>query len=435
VHLIVAGLNHKTAPVEIRERCAFSAARMAEIYAALRHSDAVDSAVQLVTCNRTEVYAAAADPDAGYAALEDMLHACSGIERNGFSRYLYRHAQRQAVAHLFSVAAGLDSMILGEQQILGQVKEAYRMALEHGAVGGLLSQLFQAALHAGKKVHTRTGIGRYPVSISSAAVEMCRDIFGSLDHKQVLVVGAGETAELAIRHLMSSGVRTVIVANRSFEHACRLAAAIGGTAVHFDRLPGELAGADIVISCTAAPHAVIREDNCGAVLRGRAAAEIVIIDVAVPRDVEPCLGAIENVFLYDVDDLQGVVDRNFKERLHAAHAARGIIDLEARRFADRLAAMPLGPVINELKRRAGDIRERELSRVLGKLGDLSPAQQAAVSALSRALVNKLLHAPIAKMKEKCIASQGHVYADVIAELFDLQPYANRPQHTPRDQGK
>jgi glutamyl-tRNA reductase len=420
MHLIVTGLNHKTAPLEVREKCAFSTMQMRDIYRALNNSDCIDGAVLLITCNRTEVYAAAKDIAEGFAVLENMLEAHAGIDRCVFNASLYRYAQHQTVAHLFSVAAGLDSMILGEQEILGQIKEAYRMACDAQAEDSLLNILFQTAVHVGKKVRTETGISRYPVSVSSAAVELCREIFKTLDRKKVLVVGAGDTGSRTVRNLMDSGVKSVIVSNRSYDHAVQMAAGVAGRAVHFDRIADELVGADIVISCTAAPHPVIRRDNCGESLHARNGRELVLIDIAVPRDIEPQLADINGVFLYDIDDLQNVVEKNYKERLQAAHKSRGIIEQEAGRFSEKLASFPLVPVIFSLKQYAEAIKQDELAKALSKLSAVTERDRAVIAAMAQGIVNKLLHTPIAALKEKSVNNQGHLYADMVKDLFDLQ---------------
>lgn len=420
MHLIVTGLNHKTAPLEVREKFAFSTMQVRDIYRELKNCSCIDGAVLLVTCNRTELYAAAKDISEGFAVLENMLEVHAGIARCVFNASLYRYSHHQTVAHLFTVAAGLDSMILGEQEILGQIKEAYRMACDAQAQDSLLNILFQTAVHVGKKVRTETGISRYPVSVSSAAVELCREIFETLDSKKVLVVGAGDTGSLTVRNLMDSGVKSVIVSNRSYEHAVQMAASVAGRAVHFDCIAEELAGADIVISCTAAPHPVVRADNCGESLLARNGREIVLIDIAVPRDIEPQLADISGVFLYDIDDLQNVVEKNYKERLHAAHKSRSIIEQEALRFNEKLASFPLAPVIFSLKQYAESIRQDELAKALNKLTDITERDRSVIVSMAQGIVNKLLHTPIAVLKEKSVNNQGHLYADMVKDLFDLQ---------------
>jgi glutamyl-tRNA reductase len=435
MHLIVAGLNHKTAPLDIREKCAFTKIQVRDIYRELKTSDSIDGAVLLVTCNRTEIYAAAKDIPEGFDVLIKLLQPHAESDRACFSQYIYQYAHHQTVAHLFAVTAGLDSMILGEQEILGQIRDAYQTAVDAQAEDSLLNMLFQAALHTGKKVRAETGINRYPVSVSSAAVELCREIFGTLDATQVLVVGAGDSGGLTVKHLIDNGVRSVIVSNRSYDHALEMALAVGGRAVHFDGIADELANADIVISCTAAPHPVIRSDNCGETLQARKGREIVMIDIAVPRDIAPELADIRGVFLYDIDDLQNVVEKNYKERLQAAHKARSIIEQDALKFTEKLASFPLVPVIQSLKHYAEGVTEAELAKALAKLTGMSEREQSVISSLAHGLVNKLLHAPIAKMKEKSINNQGHLYVDVIQDLFDLQIDEHNVQTKARNKRK
>jgi glutamyl-tRNA reductase len=419
MYIILAGLNHKTAPLDIREKCAFSKIRLKEIYQELMLSDIIEGSVLLVTCNRTEIYATTQDISYGLSFLEQVLRRYSGSAKEGFAQYTYQHFSHHAICHLFSVASGLDSMILGEHQILGQIKEAYQTAAEIKASDSILNGLFQTALHVGKKARTDTGINRYPVSVSSAAVELCMEIFKTLSNKEVLVLGAGDTGDLTIKHLLSQGVKSVIVSNRSYDRAVEMALMVSGRAVHFDSIADELPSADIVISCTAAPHHVIRKDNCAEALKSRNGREIVMIDIAVPRDIEPELIDIKGVFLYDIDDLQNVVETNYKERLKAAHKAREIINQETSRFTERLAAISLVPVIKSLKKHAEDVKKDELRKALNKLGNISEHQENIISALAHSIINKLLHSPFSKLKEKAVDDQKHLYADVVRDLFDL----------------
>ena len=420
MYIILAGLSHKTAPVDIREKCAFSKMKLRKIYQELNESDIIEGAIILVTCNRTEIYATTHDVRYGLAALESALQSHSGIEKAGFSQYTYQHFSHHAISRLFAVTSGLDSMILGEQQILGQIKDAYQTAVAAGASDSLLNILFQKALHVGKKVRTNTGINRYPVSVSSAAVEMCREIFSSLSNKKVLVVGAGDMSELVVQHLMSNGVKTVIVSNRSYENAVKTAAAVNGKAVHFESMAEELYHADIVISCTAAPHFVIQSDNCRETLVSRNNREIVMIDIAVPRDIDPELQEINNVFLYDIDDLQNVVEANHKERLKAAHKARDIIEDETSRFTERMATLSFVPVIKSLQQFAENVKQEELRKALNRFGSISEREETIINSLAHGVINKLLHSPFTKLKEKAVDDQGYLYADVVMDLFGLE---------------
>ncbi len=432
MHLITAGLNHKTAPIGIRETCAFSKGQQRDIYRNLKASPELAGAVLVITCNRTEVYASAHDESRGFAVLEQLLETYSGIRPEEFHQYIYKYTGQQAAAHLFSVASGLDSMILGEQQILGQIKDAYAAAAELDTTDGLLNMLFQAALHTGKQVRTQTGIGRYPVSVSSAAVELCREIFGSLDDRQVLVVGAGDMAALALQNLMASGVRSVIVSNRCYERAFGLAGSVGGRALHLEAIPAELSRADIVIACTAAPHAVIHGERSRAALQEREGREIVLIDIAVPRDIDPELGRIPGVFLYDIDDLQNVIDKSYRERLRAAHQARGIIEKESRLFMKKMTALPVVPVIFALKQQAEQIKREELEQALAKLGAISEHDRQTIAGLAQAIVGRLLHEPVTRIKSTASEDRGSEYARLIAELFNLSLDDDDADHTARN---
>jgi len=431
MHLIVTGLNHKTTPLEIREQCAFSAVQVRQLYRELKTYPCLTGAMLLVTCNRTEVYAAVTNPDEGFALIEQLIAQHAKINHQVLRSMLYRYIDHQTVVHLFTVAAGLDSMVLGEQEILSQVKDAYRRAQEAAAVDRFMNSLVQTALHVGKKVRSETGISRYPVSVSAAAIELCREIFTSLDGKKVLVVGAGDAGRRAVTALMQSGAVSVIVSNRSYDHAVHMAAAVGGTAVHFDALAEELATADIVISCTAAPHMVIRDDNCGAVLRNRCGREIVMIDIAVPRDIDPQLAALPGVSLYDIDDLQNVVARHHKERLRAAHNARAILEREALRFAEKMSSQPVVPVIAALKKYAHAIADDELNKALHRLTGATDSQKRAeiVTSLAHSIANRLVHVPITRLKEKSLSGQAHAYAAMVHELFEVHndDHAQPPQ--------
>ncbi|MCX8045214.1 MAG: glutamyl-tRNA reductase [Desulfobacterota bacterium] len=436
MHLIVAGLNHKTAPLELRERCAFSTAHLKTIYRELQHHEELCGAMVLVTCNRTECYASVRDPYSGFALLERMLSVHAGIESHVLATHLYRFTELRAVAHLFSVAAGLDSMILGEQEILGQVKHAYRIAGEAHMLDSLLNMFVQTALHVGKKVRAVTGIARYPVSVSAAAVTLCRNILTTLSGKHVLVVGAGDAGSRAVAALMQNGASSVIVSNRSFDHAQRMAAMVGGRAVHFDAVGDEIAAADIVISCTAAPHQVIRVDNCGDALRRRHGKEIVMIDIAVPRDIDPELGQIPGVFLYDIDDLQNVVAQHQKERLLAAHHARTMLECETLKFAQKLSSLPLVSAIAALQQYADRIAHDELEKALRRLdgGSDHVTVKAVLASLAHSIARRFVHTPITRLKERALSRQVHEDIDIINDLFrlDLQRSETDAAHQARN---
>lgn len=420
MYILLTGLNHRTAAVQIREKLAFSNPVPEDIYRHLTSHKEIFGAVVLSTCNRTEIYVTVKDVEEGKRVLEDFMARCAGMEVAELRQYLYQPSCYEAIGHLFRVAAGLDSMVLGETQILGQVKDAYLRAIEVGASDGVLNTLFQKALHAGKRVRTDTGLDRHAVSISYAAVEMARNIFGSLEQKTVLVIGAGEMSELTARYLVDNGVSTVMVSNRSYERAVCLAERINGKAVYFDELPNWLPGADIVISCTAATHYVIRYEAVKEILLRRGGRKIFMIDIAVPRDIDPRVGEIEGVYLYDIDDLQNVVDSNLLERKKAARKGEMILQEELNEFNDWLSTLYVVPVIKALKQKGEAIRRAEVTRALNRLGNVSPRQEKIVNALASSIVNQLLHFPVVNLKEMGLTNQGHLYAEVAKHLFQLE---------------
>ncbi|RDV83007.1 glutamyl-tRNA reductase [Ammonifex thiophilus] len=418
--LIVVGLNHRTAPVQVRERFSFTPTQARELLVELKRRSGVEAVVLLSTCNRTEFYLLLSKEVARTAVIE-VISRRAGVEfETGLKPYLYAHTERNCVKHLFRVASGLDSMVLGETQILGQVRDAYHLALEVGATESYFNALFQQALAVGKRVRVETGIDRNAVSVSSAAVELVRQALGSLAERTVLIVGAGKMGELTVKHLVANGVAGVIVSNRSFDHARELAARFGGRAVRFDELYEQMLDADIVISCTAATHYVIHAGAVAEVMRRRGGRKLFLIDIAVPRDVDPEVGKLPGVTLYDIDALSKVVDENYAARRQAAVQAEAIIEEEVDKFLRRQAERAVVPVIAALKERGEEIKQRELKRALNRLGPLTPQQQKAVLSLANSLVNQLLHDPIVRLKELALTTRGHVYAETLQELFNLE---------------
>lgn len=420
MYVLVAGVNHRTAPVEIREKFSISGPALQDAYASLKECSGVEGSIILHTCNRTEVYATTRNIEAGTKELERFLRQYSGLGYHELRNYLYQPNCHDAILHLFRVAAGLDSMILGENQILGQVKDAYLQAIESGSSDGVLNALFQKAIYVGKRVRTETELDKFPVSISAAAVELARRCLGSLENKTVMVIGAGEMSELTTRYLMQNGVNSVIVSNRSYDKALLLAESLQGRAIRLIDLPGILPETDIVISCTAAAHYVMHAQNCGESLRQREGKPIILIDIAVPRDIDPALSSIPGVYLYDIDDLQGVVDSNYLERQRASKEAEKIISEELEKFNQWLASLYVVPVITALKTRAEAIKHQELQKALNRLGPVSEHQQKVLGSMVNSIVNQLLHQPVVTLKEMAASEQGHLYAEVVKKLFDLQ---------------
>lgn len=418
MYVLLTGLNHRTAPVEIREKFAFSEDSIKGACQELKRTGVIEGFVLLNTCNRMEIYATARDIMEGQAILENYLTKYSGL--NDIKPYIYQPNCYDAISHIFRVTAGMDSMILGEPQILGQVKDAYQRAIDYRTSDGVLNALFQKAINVGKRIRTETDIDRHPVSVSYAAVELARNILGPLDGKTVLVVGAGEMSELTTRCLIANGVNSVIVSNRSYDKAISMAQDLGGRAVRFDELAQQLESADIVISCTAASHYVLHRDNCFEVLKARNGNRIIMIDIAVPRDIDPVLGDIAGVYIYDIDDLQNVVDSSLLERQRAAHAADHIVDEELIKFNEWMGALYVVPVITALKERIGTIQQNELKKAFNRLGELSEHDKNVIASMTNSIVNQILHNPIINLKNVAATNQGHLYAEVVNKLFELQ---------------
>jgi glutamyl-tRNA reductase len=419
MYVLLTGINHQTAPIEIREKFAFDPNRLAETYDQIKNEE-VEGLVILNTCNRTEIYATARDIEAGQKHLKSFLHSYSGLSAEEVDKYVYQPNCYAAIDHLFRVSSGLDSMILGETQVLGQVKEAYQKAQELKASDGVLNSLFQKALYVGKKVRTETAIDQHPVSVSYAAVELAKKILGSLEGKTVLVVGAGEIGDLTTKYLLQNGVNSVIVSNRSYDKAVEMAGLLNGRAVRFDQLSEELRNADIVISCTAASHYVIKEENCREALLERQGQNIILIDIAMPRDVDPALRNIDGVYIYDIDDLQGVINMNFSARQKAANMANDIIAEQLVEFNEWLASLYVVPVIAALKNHGETIKQNELKKAFNRLGKVSDREREIITALANSVVNQLLHFPVVNLKEVAVSNQGHLYAEVVKKLFGLQ---------------
>jgi glutamyl-tRNA reductase len=415
---IVFGMNHRSAPLAVRERVAFPEAAIGDAVARLRGVTGVEEALLLSTCNRTELIVTTQVADAG-AILAGFLRAERPVTAEELERHCYVHRGHEAVRHVFRTTSSLDSMVIGEAQILGQVKDAYATAARVGCLGPVLDALFRRAFSAAKRVRTETGIARNPVSIACAAVSLARDIFGDLHDNTVLIVGAGKMARLAALHLKHDGVRSVVVVNRSFQNADDLARELGGRAVPFDRLFEEMERADIVIASTAAPHRVVGREDALRVSRARRGRPIFFIDIAVPRDVDPAVNEIDNVYLYDLDDLQGVVKANLDDRLHELQSAEAIIEHEVDAFLVWRKSLEVTPTIVELRQRLHEMALGELERFHSRLGDLSPEQVETVRHLAVSLVNKLLHQPTMALKRAAALNGGGLRVDLIREIFGM----------------
>jgi len=416
--IVVVGLNHTTAPVAVRERLAFSDATLAEALAHFRPPE-VQELVILSTCNRVEMYLQTSDVDVSMASAVGFMAACHAVPPTQFTPHLYQLSDLEAVRHLFRVAASLDSLVLGEPQILGQVKAAYLAAQAAGRTGLIFSQLFERALRVAKTIRTETGISDHAVSVSYAAVELAKKIFESLQQRTVMVLGAGDTAELAARHLVSQGVTRVFIANRTSERAVLLAQALQAKAIPWEAFPEHLAYTDIVISSTSAPHPIIQPAMVREALRARRSRPMFFIDIAVPRDVDPAVNTLENVFLYDIDDLHNVVQENRRERQREALEAEALVWQEVQQFQQWLAVRDAVPTIVAMRQHAEAIRLQELEKALHKLGPLDERQRRVLEALTCGIVNKLLHAPTVYLKRASPEGQGRDAVHVVRHLFNL----------------
>jgi glutamyl-tRNA reductase len=394
--LTLIGVNHKTAPIELRERIAISREDLPEVTRALAAMPGVAECMIVSTCNRVELLAEVETPDAD---LTGFLHQYFGLDLMLLRPHIFEHRDQEAVRHLFRVAASLDSMVVGEPQILGQVKEAFAVARASGTVGSQLEHLLQGAFAAAKKVRSETEIGSNSVSIASVAVEMARKIFGSLQGRTVFLVGAGKMSELAARHLVQQGAGAILVTNRTQERAQRMAEPFNGRVIPFEQLYEAATQADIVISSTGAPHPIFRREHGQAFMHRRRNRPMFFIDIAVPRDVDPAMNNVDGIFVYDIDDLQQVAAAHMAERSREASDAEALIEGEVERFHQRLRTVNVAPAIVALQTQAEEIRQGELKRAQARLGSLTAEQIVAVEALTRGLVNKFLHPPMQALKQ------------------------------------
>jgi glutamyl-tRNA reductase len=416
--LVVVGINHRTAPVEVRERVVFEPSRIPDALQQLRSLPEIRESVIVSTCNRTELYCVT--DGAGQGELGDWLQRYHGL---GVSLHhcLYHHGEDQAVGHAFSVASGLDSMVLGEPQILGQLKDAYRVAQEAGTTGPVLNRLFQSAFSVAKRVRTETKIGANAVSVASAAVAMARTVFASFENRTALLVGAGETVALAARHLYADGLRRMIIANRSVDRARELAAEFHGFAIGLDEIPNHLKEADIVVASTAAPHSIITRHMTEQALRARKRRPMFMVDIAVPRDIDADVAELEDIYLFTVDDLQSVVNENLEGRRQAAREAGELINAEVERFSHSLKTRDAAPLIRRLREDADRTRSRTLEQARHMLAH-GKSHDEVLNFLANTLTNRLLHAPSQRLRDAAETGDGEIL-DAIADIYRLdQPH-------------
>jgi glutamyl-tRNA reductase len=411
------GVSHKSAPIEVRERLAIPESRLPEALRRLAEHPGVDEGMILSTCNRVEVLAQTKN---GSVDLRGFLRDYFHLDPAEYEAHLYEHHEQEAIRHLFRVSSSLDSMVVGEPQILGQVKEAYATARAVGAVHSQLDLLLTRAFAVAKRVRTETAVGSSAVSVASVAVELAKKIFGSLQGKHVYLVGAGKMSELAARHLLAHGAETIFVANRTHERAQQLAAKFDGHAILFEQLYETCDRADIVITSTGAPHAIFRREHGELFLARRKNRPMFFIDIAVPRDVDPGMNKLDGIFVYDIDDLQQAVSSHVDDRRKEAERAEAIVTAEVERFQVRLQTLDVVPTIVSLQDHLETIRQAEIDRVRGRLGVLSPEQELAVEALTRGIVSKIMHTPISALKTAVREPEATTVIDLVRRLFNLQ---------------
>jgi glutamyl-tRNA reductase len=419
VHLLLVGISHKTAPVELRERLDFQARGIGRALQSLTARGAAREVVVLSTCNRAEVYAAATDLAAARTEVVGFVGEFHGLDQAEITPHVYGVTDLDVARHLFRVAAGLDSLVVGEPQILGQVKEAHTAASEVKAVGPILNRLFHASFGVGKRVRTETGLGAGAVSVSYAAVALARKIFGDLEGRHVLVIGAGEMGKLTALHMKSQGASHVTLVSRTMAHAARTAELIGGSAAPWDELDSALAESDVVITATGAASPILTKGHVEAAMRRRRSRPLFIVDIAVPRDVEPAAGEIEQVFLYNIDDLQATVRENLVRRTSEVVRAEAIVDEEVEKFGAWFRSRSAIPTVVALRERFETIRRAELERLEFKIAALPPDARSRVDEITHLIVEKLLLAPTEQLKALADAQVVGAYAEALTRLFGL----------------
>ncbi|MBH0198349.1 MAG: glutamyl-tRNA reductase [Nitrospira sp.] len=420
MHLIVVGLSHKTAPVEIREKLAVPESRLGEALGRLCTYPGIREGVLLSTCNRVEVYSVVDDVEAGYGRIQEFLadtHLSLSSEQ--LTPHLYWHTGDRAIAHLFRVAASLDSMIVGESQILGQLKDAFEVALGHKTTGVIMNKVVKKAISVAKRVRTETKIAETAVSVSYAAVELAKKIFSNLEEKTVLLVGAGEMAKLAARHLIAQGVQHVRITTRTPQHAVDLAAKFGGTPVPFEQFKSEMASADIVLVSTGAAHYIVGAEDVERAVEKRGNRPMFLIDISVPRNIDPAVRHVDNAFLFDIDDLTHRVEQNRAERLQEAEKAERMVVEEVGAIIEWMKSLEVTPTIVALRNRVDDIKRAEVDKALGRLGHLSQQDKELVENLASSIVNKLIHRTMVTLKSEVNSSNGPAFVEAARRFFHL----------------
>jgi glutamyl-tRNA reductase len=417
--LLVTGVSHKTAPVEIRECLAFPEPVLPEALQSLKSRAGILEACILSTCNRVEITVTTDDAVDPHALVNEFLHASRMVTATSVDPYLYRHEGQQAIHHIFRVASSLDSMVVGEPQILGQLKNAYGIAKKQGALAGWLEGLLERSFSVAKRVRSETGIGQMAVSVSYAAVELARKIFGSLDNRTVMIAGAGKMSELAARHLRRSGAKHVFVTNRTHERSIEMAKLFQGTPVEYNRFVAMLPEVDILIASSGAPHYILHKDEMQRIISARRNKPMFLIDIAVPRNIEPSVNDLDNVYLYDIDDLQEVVNANLRQRMKEAERAEDIVGQEVERTMAHLKVQEITPTIVSLQEELERIRQAEIEKVRRKFGPVTREQEEAWEMLTRGIINKVAHGPISELRAQAGRPDGAPVIAAIRKVFHL----------------
>jgi glutamyl-tRNA reductase len=418
--IVLTGLNHTTAPVAIREKLAFSKEESASAIESLKNGNPISEVMLFSTCNRVEVLMTSSDTEEALAAAKSYISEVKDTPLADFEPHLYTYRGNDAVRHLFKVASGLDSLVMGEPQILGQIKEAYRITVQSKASGVVLNRLFHRTFHVAKRVRTETGIGDSAVSISYAAIELAKKIFGDLENRKVLLVGAGEMAELAVEHLIRNRAGDIYVANRTFERGMELARRFSGKALRFEEIPGALETVDIIISSTGATQVVIGKDMVKQAIKMRRNRSLFFIDIAVPRDIDPDINKLSNCYVYDIDDLKGVIDENMGNRMKEAIKAERIIDESVIRFNRWLEGLHVVPTIVDIKEKMRGMARLELDKTLSSSLKHIPEKDAqALTRMMDALINKIAHDPIQFLKMKGSHRDETACVSLARQMFNL----------------
>jgi len=417
MEIFAAGLNYKTAPVEVREKLAIPEDSFIDILEKLNKIPSVFESCILSTCNRVEIYGVSDNPQEAFEGILKILSSYSGLKIEELRKYMFLYTDRDAIKHIFHVSSSLDSMVIGEPQIVCQFKDSFSRAREYKSVKHIMTRLFDKAMNVSKKIRTSTGISKRAVSISYAAIELAKKIFGDLSDKNVLLLGAGEMAELAARHLASAGVRHIFVSNRTFEKAVQLADEFGGSAIRFNKLFEFLPEADIIIVSTGAKEPILKKEHFKEVEKVRHGKPVFIIDISVPRNVSDDVNELENIFLYNIDDLKMVVDKNLEERKIAAETAKILVDEESAKFDRWLKQLQVNPTIAKVRNFADEIREKQLERLFSSMPYLNEKEKENIDLAVRAIINKILHRPTMYIKDKATKENSEFYVEIFEDMF------------------